>query len=293
MKPAPFLYVAPDTVEEALALLRQHGTEAKVLAGGQSLVPLMNLRLARPAVLVDVNRIAGHDRVRDGGRHVAIGFLVRQRAFETSPELARRIPLLAEALSFVAHPAIRSRGTIAGSIAHADPAAEIPAVATALDGEIVLRAKGHKRVVAAGDFFVDVLTTVLEPTELVTELRIPRPPTKGTAFLEVARRHGDFALVGVAAVVRTAADGSIASARLVLAGVAGKPVRAVEAEQMVVGHQPSVSLFSHAGRAAAAPLAPPSDLHATAAYRLRLAAILTARALSVAARRAGVEVTGA
>ncbi len=290
MKPAPFQYVAPDTLEEALTLLKQYGDDAKVLAGGQSLVPMMNLRLSRPSVIVDLNRIAGHDTVRDSARVLTIPFLVRQRAFETSPELAHRVPLLAEAITFVAHPAIRGRGTIAGSIAHADPAAEIPAVVTALEAEIVVRSKGAKRVVAAQDFFVDVLTTALGPGEVVTEIRIPRPPTKGTAFVELARRFGDFALVGVAVILRTATDGSIAGARITLSGVAGKPLRALDSEAMLLGHQPAAALFAEAGRAAAAPLTPPSDIHASASYRTRVAAVLTERALSVAAHRAGVEV---
>jgi len=291
MKPAPFLYAAPGTLEEALTVLAQHGADAKVLAGGQSLVPMMNLRLARPAVLVDLNRISGQDGVRDGTRAVAIGFLTRQRAFETSPDLARRLPLLAEAISFIGHPAIRSRGTIAGSIAHADPAAEIPAVMTALDAEIVVRSKGKKRVIAARDFFVDLFTTVLEPTEIVVEIRIPRRAPQGTAFLEVARRHGDFALVGVATTLGASPDGTIERATIALAGVAGKPVRAREAEQMLIGSKAASAVFSEAGRAAAAPLAPMSDIHATAAYRKRLAAVLTERALSLAARRAGLEVS--
>ena len=291
MKPAPFLYVAPGTVDEALSVLKEHGAEAKVLAGGQSLVPMMNLRLARPAVLVDLNRISGQDGVRDGNSEVAIGFLTRQRAFETSPGLADRLPLLAEAISFVGHPAIRSRGTIAGSIAHADPAAEIPAVVTVLDAEIVVRSENKTRVIAAQDFFIDLFTTVLEPTEIVVEIRIPRREVQGTAFLEVARRHGDFALVGVATTLAVSRDGTIERATIALSGVAGTPVRAREAEQMLVGAKAAAAIFSEAGRAAGAPLAPTSDLHATAAYRKRLAAVLTERALSLAARRAGLEVS--
>lgn len=290
MKPAPFLYVVPDTLDEALTVLKQHGADAKVLAGGQSLVPMMNLRLARPAVLVDVNRIPGHDGVRVGTRHVAVGFLTRQRAFETSSALPHALPLLAEAIAFLGHPAIRSRGTIAGSIAHADPAAEIPAVVTALDAEIVVRSKAKKRVIPAQDFFVDLFTTVLEPTEMVVEVRFPQRGAQGAAFLEVARRHGDFALVGVAVTLAASREGTIERASIALAGVAGKPVRACEAEEMLVGTRAASAVFSEAGRATAAPLAPASDIHATAAYRKRLAAVLTERALSLAARRAGLEV---
>jgi carbon-monoxide dehydrogenase medium subunit len=291
MKPAPFLYAAPRTLEGALSLLKQHGSDAKVLAGGQSLVPLMNLRLARPAVLVDVNRIRGHDAVSPGTHGTRIGFLTRQRALERSPDLAARLPLLAEAVSFVGHPAIRSRGTIAGSLAHADPAAEIPAAITALDAEIVVRAKGRTRVIAARDFLLDVFTTALEPTEVLVEIRIPWRPREGTAFVEVARRHGDFALVGVAAVLGASVSGSIERASLIVAGVARTPVRAREAEQMLAGARAAPALFAEAGRAAVAPLAPPSDIHATGAYRKRLACVLIERALSLAARRAGMEVS--
>lgn len=291
MKPAPFLYAAPRTQAEALSLLKQHGSDAKVLAGGQSLVPLMNLRLARPAVLVDVNRIRGHDAVTSGQRGATIGFLTRQRAFERSPDLAARLPLLAEAVSFVGHPATRSRGTIAGSIAHADPAAELPAAITALDAEIVVRGKGTTRVIAAKDFFVDVFTTTIAPTELLVEIRIPRRPREGTAFVKVARRHGDFALVGVAAVLGVSVDGTIERASIVLAGVARTPVRAREAEQMLAGARAAPALFAEAGRATSASLAPPSDIHATAVYRRRLACVLVERALSLAGRRAGMEVS--
>jgi carbon-monoxide dehydrogenase medium subunit len=201
------------------------------------------------------------------------------------------LPLLAEAISFVGHPAIRSRGTIIGSIAHADPAAELPAAVMALDAEIVVRANRSTRVVAARDFFVEVFTTALEATEIVVEIRIPRHGAEGTAFVEVARRHGDFALAGVAAVVAGARNGTIERASIALAGVADRPVRAHDAEQMLAGAKPSPSVLAEAGRAAAAPLRPPSDIHATAAYRRRLAAVLTERALSLAARRAGMEVS--
>lgn len=292
MKSAPFLYAAPDTLDEALALLGEHGAEAKILAGGQSLVPMMNLRLARPAVIVDLNRIPGHDGVRDLDGGSVIEFLTRQRAFEVSAELARRLPLLAEAIALVGHPAIRSRGTIAGSVAHADPAAEIPAVMMALDATVVVRSKAGERLVAARDFFVGLFTPALSPEEIVVEIRVPAHGPEGTAFVEVARRHGDFAIVGVAAVVAGPKGGPIGRASIALSGVAGAPVRAREAEQVLVGARPSARLFTEAGRAAVAPLAPPSDIHATAAYRRRLASVLIERAVARAAQRAGMEGNG-
>jgi len=292
MKPAPFLYAAPDTLDEALSLLGEHGAEAKALAGGQSLVPMMNLRLARPAVIVDLNRIPGHDGVRDLDGGSAIEFLTRQRAFEVSAELARRLPLLAEAIELVGHPAIRSRGTIAGSVAHADPAAEIPAVMMALDATVVVRSKAGERLVAARDFFVGLFTTALSPEEIVVEIHVPARGPEGTAFVEVARRHGDFALVGVAAAVAGPKGGPIERASIALSGVAAAPVRAREAEQVLVGARPSARLFTEAGRAAVAPLAPPSDIHATAAYRRRLASVLIERAVARAAQRAGMEGNG-
>jgi CO/xanthine dehydrogenase FAD-binding subunit len=200
VKPPPFEYVAPRSLDEVFAHLARAGGDAKLLAGGQSLVPMLNMRLTRPAILVDLGRVAGLDHVRESNGHVAIGALTRQRAAELSPAVRRHAPLLAEALPYIGHPTIRNRGTIGGSLAHADPAAELPAVAAALDAELVVASANGRRTVKADQFFVAYLTTSLAPDEVLVELRLPRPsPTTRVAFTELSRRHGDFALVGVAA----------------------------------------------------------------------------------------------
>jgi carbon-monoxide dehydrogenase medium subunit len=290
VKPAPFEYHAPTTVAEAAALLHDLGDDARPLAGGQSLVPLMALRLSRPAHLVDLNGIeelAGVESSADGG--LTIGALVRQRAAERSPVVAERCPLLAEALPFLAHAAIRTRGTIGGSVAHADPAAELPAVCTALEAQIVARSVDGERTVAAADFFVSHFTTALAADEILTSVRIPpAAPRTGFAFDEVSRRHGDFALVAAAAMVRLD-GGVIAEARLAFAGVAATPVRAAIAEARLAGERPDDKLFEAAAADVAAGLDPPDDLHATARYRIHVAALLTRRLLSRAVERAEEE----
>src|SRR2546428_2597983 len=209
MKPAPFAYHAPTGLDQALALLAEHGPEAKPLAGGQSLVAAMNFRLAQPAVLVDLNRVAGLDGIAvapEGG--LSLGAMTRQRALERDPLVARQAPLLAEAMPHVAHPQIRNRGTLGGSLAHADPAAELPAVMVALEARIRLRSRKAERWLSAEDFFVGLFATALQPGELLVEVALPPPgPRTGWAFEEVSRRHGDFALVGVAAVVQLNSDG--------------------------------------------------------------------------------------
>jgi carbon-monoxide dehydrogenase medium subunit len=217
MKPAPFEYLAPDSLAAALEALAAHGGEAKLLAGGQSLIPAMNFRLAQPAVLIDLNRVSELDFVeRQPDGSVRIGALTRQRRLERDPELARAAPLLAQALPHVAHPQIRNRGTFGGSLAHADPAAELPAVAVALGARLRLRSARGERWVPAEEFFLGLFTTALDPDEALVEAVLPAPPPRrGTAFLEIARRHGDYAQVGVAAWVTLAGDGRIAAARLV------------------------------------------------------------------------------
>jgi len=287
MKPAPFEYVAPRSVEETLALLARHAEDAKILAGGQSLVPLLNMRLARPSLLVDINRVRGlaYIRRRDDGLHV--GALTRQRAVEASPLVRRYVPLLWEAVRYVGHPQIRTRGTIGGSIAHADPAAELPAALAALDGQVVIRGPSGDRVTSPGEFFTGYLTTALDPADLLTEIRFPiLGRDAGTAFVELARRHGDFALVGVAAVLRRG-DRTIREARLAFTGVGAGPVRVAEAEGLLAGATPTGRVFTEAGRAAAARLNPDSDIHASAHYRREMAAVLARRALELAWQRSG------
>jgi len=289
MKPAPFDYFSPATVEEALALLDEHGGDAKPLAGGQSLIPAMNFRLARPAVLVDLNRIAELAYVRAAPGGVAIGAMTRQRAVERSDDVARAAPLLAEAMPSIAHPQIRNRGTMGGSIAHADPSAELPAVMLALDAQFRAKSATGERSIPAGEFFKGMLETALAPGELLVEIAVPQLPARsGTAFLEMARRHGDYALVGVAVVVTLDPRGRCKEAKLSLLSVGDGPVLATEAGKVLAGQSPSEELLRAAGDAAATrDVDPPSDIHASAAYRRQLVAVLTRRALARAFERAG------
>jgi aerobic carbon-monoxide dehydrogenase medium subunit len=301
MKAAPFDYYRPASLDEALVLLGELGDEAKVLAGGQSLVPLMAMRLARPTALVDVNRLAELDGIEAGdpgddaaGPHrtdaaggLQIGAMVRQRRAEHSPHVRDRAPLVAEALTFVGHPQIRNRGTVGGSLAHADPAAELPTVMTALDAEVVLRRAGATRTVSVHDFFTGYFTTVTQPDEILTQVRIP-PPTgrTGSCYQEFSRRHGDFALIGVAATVRVDADdGSVVEVRLALSGAAPRPVRARRAEALAGGQPPGPDLWRAAGAEAAGEIDPAADLQGSADYRRLLAAHLVASSLEEAHRR--------
>jgi carbon-monoxide dehydrogenase medium subunit len=286
MKPPRFDYLLPVTLDEALGLLAQHGEEAKVLAGGQSLVPLLNFRLVRPAYLVDLNDIPGLDGIRVDDGQLAIGAMTRQRTAETSPVVHERCPLLAEAMPQIGHVQIRNRGTIGGSLAHADPAGELPAVVAALDGELVLRSKRGERRLPPHEFFVGYLTTATAPDELLVETRVPvTPPRTGTAFMEVSRRHGDFALVGVAATLTVDTGGVCTACAIALTGVGPTPVVARDAARALVGVKPSAEAYAEVGRRVAHALTPDSDLHASADYRKHLAGVLTRRALARAAER--------
>jgi carbon-monoxide dehydrogenase medium subunit len=278
MKPAPFEYHDPRTVDEAVALLATHGDDGKILAGGQSLVPMLALRLARPSVVIDVNRITGLDGVTQKGPSVSVGALVRWAT--------ERAPLLTTALRHVGHAPIRTRGTVAGSVAHADPASELPALLLCLDGAVVARSHRGIRTIAAGDFFQGPLMTALAADELVTETRWTLPVAHaGWGFREMARRQGDFALVGVA-VVLTLARGSVAEARIAIFGAAATPVRARAAERALLRQAPTEDVLAEAARAATAGLETVADIHAPAAYRASVARTLTARALADAAARA-------
>ena len=289
MKPAPFTYHAPKTVDEALAHLATYGYEASVLAGGQSLVPTMNFRLAQPSVLVDINRIVDLAYLRpadDGG--LRLGAMTRQRAVERSALVAERAPLLHETMPNIAHPPIRNRGTIGGSIAHADPAAELPAVMLALDAQFRLRSQQSERWVAARDFFVGMFYTAKEPEELLVEIALPPMlPRSGWAFREVARRHGDYALAGVAAQVKVDERGPCRQARITLLSVGEGPVEAHEAARLLVGQDPTPEAIRAAAEAAATrDIDPAGDIHASAAYRRHLARVLTADVLTKAFARA-------
>jgi carbon-monoxide dehydrogenase medium subunit len=285
VKPAPFDYLVAHSADEALDALARHGDDAKILAGGQSLVPMLNLRLARPAIVVDINAADELDYLEERDGAVACGALVRQRRLERWA--VTRAPLIAEALRFVGHPAIRTRGTAAGSIAHADPASELPAILLCLDGRAVARGHGGERVIPVDRLFVAPLTTSLRDDELLAELRFKLPAVgAGWGFAEVARRHGDFALAGAASVLARDASGIVVAARLALFGVGPTAVRGVMAEDALVGREPTPARMREAARAAAEVLSPDSDLHASAEYRRRVAAVLAERALTAAAGRA-------
>jgi carbon-monoxide dehydrogenase medium subunit len=284
MKPAPFAYVAPRSVDEVVEQLARHGEDAKILAGGQSLMPMLNLRLARPSVIVDLNRLGGLDGITERDGVLCVGALARQRAVERWA--APRVPLLAAALRLVGHTAIRNRGTVAGSIVHADPAAELPALLLCLDGAVVARSPAGERQIIARDLFHGPLMTSLRADEVVVETRWTLPPTAaGWSVREMARRHGDFALVGVAVLV-TLAGGAIERARVALFGAGPVPVRAEAAERALAGQTPKPALIEDAARLAVERLEPMSDLHAPATYRLSVARTLTARALADALARA-------
>jgi aerobic carbon-monoxide dehydrogenase medium subunit len=286
MKLPDFAYEAPATLAEAVELLAEHQDEASVLAGGQSLIPLLALRLARPPVLVDINGLSELSGVSVTDDWVAIGAMTREYVAEESAAVAETLPLLAAALPLIGHEAIRSRGTIGGSLAHADPAAELPAVARALDAEFVVRSRSGERVIPAAEWFEGYLATARHADEILVEVRFPTAePGTGATFQEVARRHGDFAMVGLAASL-TLADGTVTDARLAFSGIADVPVRAAEAEAFLLGQEPSAQLFAEAARRATADIDPPADLHGSAEYRKKVAATLVRRGLGAAADNA-------
>ncbi|WP_395103548.1 FAD binding domain-containing protein [Actinomadura sp. SCN-SB] len=294
MKPVDFELHRPSTTREAIALLAEHSAEAKVLAGGQSLLPLLNFRLARPEHVIDLGRIAALGELRRTSSELVVGAMVRQARAERSPGLAADAPLLAAAFPNIAHPPIRNRGTVGGSLAHADPAAELPAAARALDAVFVAAGPRGRREIAARDFFVANLMTALEPDELLVEIRFARAaPRTGAAFEEVSRRRGDFALVGVAVQVTAAPDGSVSDARIAVTGVAPTPFRADAAETALTGAPPSAGRLAEAADALRAALDPSDDLHATGAYRRDVAGTLLTRAVAEAYRRATVPDTEA
>lgn len=284
MKPAPFDYVAPRSLDEALVELSASDGDAKLLAGGQSLIPLLNFRLAYPSRLIDLNRVSGLAYVAQRHGGLAIGAMTRHASIERDPRVKAAQPLLAEAIEWVGHPAIRSRGTIGGSLAHADPAAELPAVAVCLDARFVLASQRGRRTVGAEEFFVGYLSTLLEPDEVLVETWLPPVPSAtGQAWLEFSRRHGDYALVGVA-VSLTLRDERVERARIVLAGVGGTPVRVREAETLLLGG-PVLERVQAAADVVRAAIEPDADLHASKEYRTHLAAVMTERAIRLAHQR--------
>jgi carbon-monoxide dehydrogenase medium subunit len=276
MKPAAFDYYAPATLEEALSLLEKYGDEAKILAGGQSLMPLINMRLARPAVLVDINRISGLDFIREEDGSMAIGALARHANVASSEILKKGCPMLPHAAQFVGDVQVRSRGTFGGCIAHADPAAEFGAVVYTLGGEIVAREVKGSRLIPVTEFFLDVLTTSLRPYEMVTEVRVPSLQGKLWSFRGIAPRFGDMVLAGVALALELDGAGDCQWSRIGMFGVGSTPLRASKAEEKLLGNRLEEKLIAEIAEQAAAEAQPASDIHASASYRRELVRWLVA-----------------
>ena len=289
MKPAKFDYYDPMTLEEALTLLDTHQGDGKVLAGGQSLMPLLNMRLARPNIVVDINRIKELNYVRASDGGIAIGALARQRALQTEQLIAERMPILQEAAYYIAHPQIRSRGTICGSIAHADPAAELPALALALDAEMTLTSSKAARTVGAETFFQSFFTTALEANEILTEVRFPAPPKDSAwSVLEISRRHGDFAIAGIVAGLALDPDRQVIAQRAVgLLRCGPTPIRVKAAEEALIGQAAVEPAFEAAAQSAKQGIDPSNDIHASEEYRRAVVATLTKRALRAALQKLG------
>jgi carbon-monoxide dehydrogenase medium subunit len=288
MKPAPFEYFVPDSLGQALDLLREHGEAAKLLAGGQSLVPAMNFRVVQPSVLIDLNRIRELDFVRAGQDCVQVGAMTRERTLEFDPLIQEQLPLLAEATPFIAHPQIRNRGTLGGSLANADPAAELPVLMIALDARLKVRSADSDRWVNAQDFFSGMFQTDLQTNEMLVEIELPvQLPRTGWSFMEVAPRAGDYALMGVAALVTWEEDGKCKSARLVYLNAGDGPVDAQEGARMLQDELISDELIREAAETASAKeINPFGNIHASPEFQRHLAKILTIRALGQAHQRA-------
>jgi carbon-monoxide dehydrogenase medium subunit len=285
MKPPPFAYHAPHTLDEALSLLTQHGSDAKILAGGQSLVPIMNFRVAQPAMLIDINRIKELAYIKTDSNSLRIGAMTRQRSVERDSTIAKRAPLLHETMPHIAHPQIRNRGTIGGSVAHADPAAELPTIILTLNAKLLAKSQKGERWIDAKDFFVGLFTTALEPTEILAEIQIPDLPARtGYAFEEVARRHGDYAMMGAAATLTLEESGKCKDARLVFLSVGETPLLSSSASQALIGNKPTPELIQSA--AADTDITPSSNIHASERYRKHLATVLGKRVLTRAYEKA-------
>jgi len=288
MKPAAFAYVSPDSLEEALDRLAQAGPEAKVIAGGQSLIPAMNFRILQPSLLIDLNRLTDLEFIRaHDGEGLRIGAMTRQRRLERDPQIRSLAPLLHEATPFVAHPQIRNRGTLGGSLAHADPSAELPAVILALEGRIRARRAGGERWIKAADFFQGMFATALGPDEIVTEVELPAPPQRtGWAFTEIARRTGDYALAGVAVGLTLDGRGVCTGARMVFLNAGDGPRAAMKAAALLAGQSVTPDLFEAAAAQAVVEIDPPGNLHASPEFQRHLAGVLARRALVRAHERA-------
>jgi carbon-monoxide dehydrogenase medium subunit/6-hydroxypseudooxynicotine dehydrogenase subunit alpha len=283
MKPPPFEYEVPHDLDAALRLLAERGEEAKVLAGGQSLVPLMNFRLARPQLIVDINRLAGLGTIRAAGGVLRIGALTRQSLLERSPVVAQGWPLLTEAVRFVAHAQIRNQGTVGGSVAHADPAAELPCALAALDAHFLVRSVGGARRIPAAEFFLGPLETVLTPDELLVAIEVPRPETRSrVAFAEFARRHGDFALGGAAVAVTLDGSGACRRAAIGLLAAGPTPLRATAAETALVGRRITPSVAAEIAALAVEGVTPMGDMHGGTEYRRDVIEAMVRQALLAA-----------
>lgn len=271
MKPAPFDYIAANEVEEAIALLGKHGAAAKLLAGGQSLVPMMNFRLVRPSVLIDLNPVRQLSGIALDDGDLVIGSMTRHAEIESSPLVRQRCPLLAEVMPLIGHASIRNRGTIGGSVAHADPAAEMPVALTVLNAILRARSVGMQRDIPVDDFFVSHFTTALAPNEILTAIRIPTAaPDAGWAFLEFSRRQGDFAVVSAAVTLRVVRGVIADDVRIALGGVGDGPIRARRAEALLHGVAPTPKTFEAAAAAAGNEIDPPEDIHGSPEYRRQL-----------------------
>ncbi len=289
MKPAPFEYHVPDSIEQALALMHEHADDAKILAGGQSLVPAMNFRIMQPSMLIDLNRIAELSYIREDGNVIRVGAMARERHVEFDPSIAKRTPLLHEAAPNIAHPQIRNRGTIGGSIVNADPAAELPVLMLALSARLKAKNKSGERWIDAKDFFAGMFTVALEPDEILVEIELPfAEPRTGWSFMEVAPRSGDYAMMGIAALVTLDKSGKCKSAKLVYLNAGDGPVDAVAAAKMLEGEKLNDKLFESAAvHASEKEITPFGNIHASADFQRHLAKMLTQRALKQATQRAG------
>jgi CO/xanthine dehydrogenase FAD-binding subunit len=288
MKPAPFEYHVPDSLEQALSLISQHADEAKFLAGGQSLVPAMNFRVVQPTVLIDLNRVSELSFIREEGETVRIGAMARERHLEFDPSIAKRTPLLHEAIPFIAHPQIRNRGTIGGSIVNADPAAELPVLMLALNAKLKAKSVSGERWIDAHDFFAGMFTTALTPDEILVEIELPfMQPRTGWSFLEVAPRAGDYAMMGVAALVTLDENGKCKSAKLVYLNAGDGPVDAKEAAKLLEGEVLNdQTIESAAAMASEQEINPYGNMHASVDFQRHLANVLTKNTLKQAFQRA-------
>ncbi len=280
MKPPKFDYHRPSTLAEAFALLERYGDEAKVIAGGQSLMPLLSMRLAQPGAIIDLNALSDLAYLRLSNGHLHVGALTRQRQLETDPVVSQELPILRQVVHHVGHVPIRNRGTVGGSLAHADPAAELPVAMLTLEATMVAAGRGGTRRIPAADFFAGYFTTALAATEILTAIEVPvLPRTAGCAFEELARRHGDFAIVAALAIVTLDAKGQLASVRLGVAGAGPTPIRLRAVEAKLTGSTPSAEAIRAATDTAGEHIDPPSDIHASADYRRAMVSVLARRSL--------------